>query len=68
MKSEWNPPWSILPDWSIVGMNHFEEDGERRLYVAMVKGDHCIREQGPDDEFLWNRLWHKACEVTTDGE
>lgn len=60
-------PWQMKPldQWSIVGMNHYFIDGERRLYVAMVKGNLCIKEEGKDDEYLWNRLWHKAVEVNT---
>ncbi len=55
-------PWKYGPldQWSIVGMNHYFIDGEKRLFVAMVKGERCIKEEGPDDEYLWNRLWHKA--------
>lgn len=55
-------PWNITPldEWSIVGMNHYHVNGERRLFVAMIKGDRCIVEEGADDEYLWNRLCHKA--------
>lgn len=55
-------PWKIKPlsDWSIVGMNHYHVDGERRLFVAMTKDGHCITDEGADDEYLWNRLCHKA--------
>ena len=41
-------------------MNHYVSNGERRLFVAMVKDCRCIKEEGADDEYLWNRLWHKA--------
>ncbi len=58
--SEINRPWNILPGWVIAGMYHFEHDGKLRLFVGMRKGDLIIQEQGEDDEFLWNRLWHKA--------
>lgn len=56
------PPWKLKPldEWSIVGMNHYSVNGERRLFVAMTKGKRCIVEEGHDDEYLWNRLWHKA--------
>ena len=55
-------PWKQKPlnEWAIVGMNHYRMAGERRLFVAMTKGGHCIVEEGPDDQYLWNRLWHKA--------
>jgi hypothetical protein len=55
-------PWQrgILSEWAIVGMNHYRINGERRLFVAMTKGGKCIVEEGQDDEYLWNRLWHKA--------
>lgn len=60
------PPWMMAPldQWSIVGMNHYTIDGKRCLYVAMTKAGRCIVEQGEDDEFIWNRLWHKAQEVS----
>lgn len=56
------PPWKMKPmnEWSIVGMNHYHVSGERRLFVAMTKGNVCITEEGTDDEYLWNRLWRKA--------
>jgi hypothetical protein len=56
------PPWKQGPlgEWSIVGMNHYNLNGERRLLVAMTKGSCCIKEEGKDDEFLWNRLCHQA--------
>lgn len=55
-------PWQMKPldEWSIVGMNHYRINGERRLFVAMTKDGACIVEEGGDDQFLWNRLWHKA--------
>ena len=55
-------PWLMKPlnEWSICGMNHYRQDGEKRLFVSMAKDGRCITEEGPDDEFLWNRLWHKA--------
>lgn len=59
-------PWKMKPldEWSIVGMNHYHvvegNQGQRRLFVAMVKDGRCIVEEGPDDEFLWNRLWQKS--------
>lgn len=59
-----NLPWMQKPldEWAIVGMNHYHVAGKRWIFVAMVKGNRCIKEEGPDDKFLWNRLWHKATE------
>lgn len=66
----WKPPWTKGPlrEWAIVGMNHYHvttpgpgpKQSERRLFVAMTKGGHCITEEGEDDEYVWNRLCHKA--------
>jgi hypothetical protein len=55
-------PWMMKPldEWAIVGMNHYHIGGEKRLFVAMTKSGRCIVEEGPDDKYLWNRLWHKA--------
>jgi hypothetical protein len=55
-------PWQygILNEWSICGMNHYHIKGEKFLFVSMVKGNKCITEEGKDDQYLWNRLWHKA--------
>lgn len=54
--------WKMKPldQWSIVGMNHYHVNGERKLFVAMTKDGHCITEEGADNEYLWNRLCHKA--------
>jgi len=49
-----------LDEWSIVGMNHYHINGQKRLFVAMTKDGQCIQDEGPDDEYIWNRLWHKA--------
>jgi hypothetical protein len=66
--AEFRPPWKQLPlnEWAIVGMNHYNMNGERRLFVAMTKDGHCIVEEGLDDEYLWNRLWHKAVQHRAD--
>lgn len=64
VRPEWEKraPWlqGPLSEWTVVAMHHYFIGVERRLYVAMVKGTHCIVEAGEDDEYLWNRLWHKA--------
>jgi hypothetical protein len=58
-------PWqnSPLSDWSICGMNHYHVKGERFLFVSLVKDGICITEEGKDDQYLWNRLWHKAVQI-----
>lgn len=60
--SDYKPPWTIHPlaDWAIIGMNHYHVAGQRFLFVAMTKGDVCIKEEGRDDKYLWNRLANKA--------
>jgi len=57
-------PWHQHPldEWSIVGMNHYTVAGVRFLFVSMGKDGRCIKEEGPDDQYLWNRLYHKAAE------
>ena len=57
-----NAPWQRGPlnEWAIVGMNHYHVNGERHLFVAMVKDGKCINEEGLDDEYLWNRLCHQV--------
>jgi len=63
--SKKNMPWQhgILQDWSICGMNHYRLNGEKLIFVSMAKDGKCITEEGRDNEFLWNRLWHKADEL-----
>jgi len=60
--SVYSPPWIQKPldEWSIVGMNHYTINGERRLFVAMTKDGRCIQEEGRDDMYLWNRLLHQV--------
>ncbi len=55
-------PWLQPPlyKWAIVGMNHYHVDGERRLFVSMEKDGRCIKAEGDDDKYLWNRLRHQA--------
>jgi hypothetical protein len=51
-------PWQqpALAEWAIVGMNHYFIGGHRRIYVAMVKGDRCIKREGPDTAEIWLSL------------
>lgn len=55
-------PWRRHPlsAWSIVGMNHYHVDGQRRLFVAMTKDGECIKAEGPDDGRVWVRLGEMA--------
>jgi hypothetical protein len=55
-------PWTVPPlnQWSIVGMNHYHVNGDRCLFVAMVKDGLCIKEEGPDSALLWLRLAQQA--------
>lgn len=61
-------PWKQKPldEWSIIGMNHYYVSGQRFLFVALAKDGRCIKEEGRDDEYLWNRLWHKATTEPSD--
>ena len=57
-----NLPWQIEPlsDWSICGMNHYNINGYKRLFVSMTKNGRCIRSEGPDDGVIWIRLAEQA--------
>ena len=59
---EWTPPWAqgVLKDWTIVGMNHYHQNGERRLFVAMTKDGKCIKAEGKDNKLIWEYLWNCA--------
>jgi hypothetical protein len=56
------PPWKVKPldEWRIVGMNHYQKNGESCLFVAMTKDTQCIKEEGADDDRIWVRLRHRA--------
>lgn len=64
--TEYIPPWrqGILAAWTICGMNHYNLNGGRRLFVSMTRFGRCITEEGPDDIHLWERLIEKAKEET----
>jgi hypothetical protein len=55
-------PWDRveLRGWSIVGMNHYHVDGERRLFVAMTKDWRCITAEGSYEINVWNELAARA--------
>lgn len=60
-------PWNrgALQFWAIVGMNHYwppadSESGLRHLFVAMTCKGMCIKEEGPDESAVFERLEAKA--------
>jgi hypothetical protein len=55
-------PWKShrLADWSIVGMNHYHQNGERRLFVSMERQGRCIKAEGEDAGALWAELERQA--------
>lgn len=55
-------PWKEGPlkDWAICGMNHYHVEGERYLFVSMVRNGVCITREGKDDDLLWERLKEQA--------
>lgn len=62
--TQYKHPWRQPPldEWSIDEMRHLDVNGNKTLFVCMKKDGHRIMEQGPDDHYLWNKLWHKAKE------
>jgi len=58
-------PWQQPPldEWDIVTINHYQCCGEKHIFIAMKKGHSMVTEKGEDDEYIWNRLWHKANET-----
>lgn len=60
-------PWdrSELAGWSIIGMNHYSLNGERRLFVAMVRERDFvgIRAEGPDEVKVFEEIARKAFEL-----
>lgn len=63
--TQYRHPWQQAPlnEWAICGMNHYHINGVKHLFVSMTKDGKCITEEGLDDQYLWNRLWHKAQEA-----
>ena len=49
-----------LRDWSIVGMNHFRQGGERHLFVAMTRAGRCIVAEGEDEAGVFRSLASQA--------
>lgn len=56
-------PWRHpdLDGWSIVGMNHYQMYGTRRLFVSMEKDGRCIKAEGLDLPGIWENLRRQAC-------
>lgn len=57
-----NLPWKsgILKNWNIVGMNHYHQNGSRRIFVSMEREGRCIKAEGPDAAPIWYELARKA--------
>lgn len=53
-----NYPWNqgALRSWQICGMNHYQVDGERRLFVSMTRQNLCIKAEGADEHQLFLEL------------
>jgi len=51
-------PWQKPPlnEWAICGMNHYHQNGERRIFVSMTKDGQCITQEGKDSGIIWNDL------------
>ena len=59
----WNEP--PLQGWNIVGMNHYNKDGKRYLYVSMTKWVFgisylCIKAEGEDEHQVFLSLQEQA--------
>ena len=61
----WNNP--ELDGWDIIGMNHYHQNGVRRLFVGMVNQDGlAIKAEGHDEE-VWAFLIHEARAIKLEG-
>ena len=58
-------PWDCdyLKDWMIVGANHYRMKGARHLFVAMTKGDLCIKAEGADEQAVFLDLQKQAARI-----
>lgn len=64
-------PWEEPPldGWLIVGMNHYYVNRIKCLFVAMVKGNVCIKAEGPCEELVFINLRRQAKAAwNSDGE
>lgn len=57
----WNR--GALAGWTIVGMNHYNLNGVRALFVAMTKGDRCVKAEGTNEIEVFAELDRKAAEA-----
>lgn len=55
-------PWQqpCLRNWSIVGMNHYRQNGKRHLFVSMARDGRCITAEGVDEARVWDDLAEQA--------
>ena len=60
---KWTEP--PLNEWAIVGMNHYNLNGKKHLFVAMTRDGQCITSEGLDDEKLWEDLKSKIETLNT---
>lgn len=58
-------PWqrAELAGWSIVGMNHYHQGGQKHLFVSMARNGRCITAEGADATRVWDDLATKARDV-----
>lgn len=54
----WNEP--ALREWAICGMNHYHQQGVRRLFVSMTRQNVCITAEGPFEEDVFRDLTIQA--------
>lgn len=60
-------PWNrgaLADGWTIVGMNHYNAGGVRALFVAMTRGEQCVKAEGTDELKVWRELEQKAASAT----
>lgn len=59
----WNT--GVLSCWSICGMNHYHQNGERRLFVSMTRMGRFIVAEGSDEADVFRELLEKAQKDTS---
>ncbi len=59
----------IISSWSICGMNHYHVEGERYLFVSLVKDGRCVTHEGlVSDTLFWAKLRMKAANDVEDND
>ncbi|MCK4782155.1 MAG: hypothetical protein KAV87_00280 [Desulfobacteraceae bacterium] len=55
-------PWNRteLNGWSIVGMNHYHQEGRKYLFCSMAKDGRCITAEGLSEDAVFDRLAEQA--------